>query len=254
VHGEGCWSCFDATEQTQPRALMAERAVDLYLLTEPWVFPGEPDAGVATHAAAGLVRGVADGYALLATSWSASDRLGLLLPRRTDAWMTQVRECHIDEWAAEHGCRLTLPEPRLELAHASIEPGPDEQALGDGVFSEENLVRFFLTMAYLYEWLGILTDSPTGRTALTTTNAKNHACSQLLTARKWLRWITRNREEDTGAAAACLYIASHAEIPRYAAPRRRMPSLRELLRESGSYERLVAFAGSLPDWVTEDDQ
>ncbi len=255
-----CWPCFEATEQTQPLSVMAERASELYRLTEPWVFPGSDASSLATHAAAGIVRAVADGYAQLARAWPASDRVLLLLPRRTDEWITQVRDFHVDEWAAEHGYPLTLPEPIPEVGRTSADAQQFNSSLIEEQSSPQNLVRFFLKMTYSYELLGVLNDSPTGRAAMKSRTLKDRASFDLLIAKKWLLWLMRDREDQAGAAAACVYIAqqlflaSHAEIPSNATPLLRTPALRGLLRESGSYHWLISQAAPLPDWVAEEDE
>jgi hypothetical protein len=51
-----------------------------------------------------------------------------------------------------------------------------------------------------------------------------------------------------GAAVGVRFAKGHA------APRPRMPVLRDLLRESGSYDRIIDQAAPLPDWVTGDDE
>ncbi len=261
VSGGEWWACFESTEQTQPLTVMAQRASELYQLTEPWVFPASEEFSFTTCAAAGLVRGIADGYAQLARAWQASERPVLLLPRRTEEWIAQVRDLHIDEWAAEHGHPLTLPEPTPRLEDIGVDAPQTSASLIEDQFSPENLVRFFLTMAYRYELLAVLNDSPTGRTSIKKSTAlKDDACWQLLNAMKSLHWLMRTRENDAGAAAACVYIAqqlflaAHTEIPPNATPRRRMPTLRDLLRESSSHDSLTTQDAPLPDWVTAENE
>jgi tetratricopeptide (TPR) repeat protein len=256
-----CWSWFEAAGQTLPSAAMAERAVELYRLCEPWAGPEHDASSIAIHAAAAIVRDVADGYALLAGEWAPADRAKLPLPKRAESQRAEfLLELGIDKWAAEHGHPLTVSEAR-----GDIETNDSDQLSGSGShfdqqFAPEHLVRYFLNMAYTYELLGVLFDSVTGRKVLKRKSFRKLASSQLLSGRKWLRRLTPTRLEESGVAAVGLFVAeglflaSYEEISASGMLFPPMSALRGVLRDSGGYDWLVTREAPMPVWVTGKDE
>jgi hypothetical protein len=255
-----CWRWFEARSEKPPRELMTERAIELYRLSEVWAMPGAEESGLAAHAAASMLRDIADGYAMLTRRLTPADRATLPLPQRGDAQRTQlIRTLGVDEWAAEHGHPLALPTHTPDIDEADPE---DVQLLdsrrSEAVDSTEGFVRFFLISVYTYDLLTVLCDSPTGRVAFENENFRNRASWQIARARKWVRWIAPYLEDAEGAAVACVFIAqafflaSHGEVSSRATLLPGVSTLRDLLRQSGSYDWLIAQTAELPQWLTQE--
>jgi hypothetical protein len=306
-----CWRWFEARGEQPAPELMAERATGLYRLIEPWVLAGEEmDTGLAALAAAGEMRVVADGYAMLASRWSATERDTLPLPRRSESQQTRaVRRLRIDEWAAGHGYPLALREPaandgqadpgdellelmnfeaadslirRFGIEEWAVEHGqplarselaadfgladPDDPSLEQGRSTatdsaSRDFVRFFLTLAYTYDLLAVLCDSPAGRQALLSDYFRQYAIRQIADATRWTRWLMPLRELEDAAHAAvfgmliaeAFFLASCGAISSSATLYPGVRNLRDSLHEAGICDWLVDQGAQLPQWLTEND-
>jgi hypothetical protein len=301
-----CWRQFAANGGEPSAEFMASRAVELYRLTEPWVLAGDEDgAGLAARAAAGALRAIADGYAMLARQWSPAERADLPLPQRADDERTQpLRRFGVYDWAAAHGYPLALPQPAADAGQADFyhelleqerseavdslirrfgieawaagrgdplalaEPADAGQAEPDDELLElkrsvsagsvSAFVRFFLTVAYTYDLLVVLCDSPTGRQALRHESFRQNAASQIADARKWVGWLLLRPELEDAFTAATVsvliaqgfFLAACGAIPSGAAL---LPGMRERIREAGVHHWVIDQDVELPRWLAEDD-
>lgn len=136
----------------------------------------------------------------------------------------------------------------------------EEQPRDAGEWTQDALLRFFLTMAYRHDVLAVVCDSPTGRKALTTEYFAQHAAQQISHARRWVGQVTLHMPpEAAGAAVTALlmaqgfFLASHGAVSSSAElfPDRRL--LRACLLEGHTHEWLVDQDAELPQWLTEHD-
>jgi tetratricopeptide (TPR) repeat protein len=260
-NGGDCWRWFEASNDELPLGLMAERAIELYRLSEPWLFSDGDAASLAATAAAGMLRDIADGYALLSRPVGPREREALPLPTRQpeDKRTQLVRDLGIDEWAADLGYPLALPDCTSDTD--AIEAGEQllEQTRAEVEDSTERFLAYFLTSAHAYDLLCALADSESGRHALQDENLKNYATWQLKRARKWVRWYGPQVQDAAGAALASLFIAqgfflaSHGAIPTRAALFPDPSTLRFLLHETGAHEWLISQDAEIPQSLSEDD-
>jgi tetratricopeptide (TPR) repeat protein len=248
VEGE-CWRFFDPPRRDASQEEMAERAVKLYRLTEHWV---SNDGGeLAVQAAAGFVRDIADGYALLAGRWSAAELARLPLPERAQARRAGlIRRFGIDEWLAEHGCAGVF-----EAAEEDAYDLPTRERDG-GQQSDDAPAfwQFFLTTLHIYGLRLALCDSATGREILSNDNLRSLACGRLSLARRWVRWLGPEHEL-APAAMVSLLVAEGFFLTSYGDPRSSeaiFPSkhlLREVLDDEDLRNQLEDENGALPAWL-----
>ena len=263
-NGGDCWRWFEARDEQPAPELMAHRATELYRLIEPWLLAGEEmETGLAALAAAAGLRLVADGYAMLARRWSATERDALPLPQRAESQHERVvRRLRIDEWAAGHGHPLALREPAANEAQA--DPGDEPLDQGGSAaadFASRDFVRFFLTVVYTYDLLVVLCDSPTGRQAMHSDYLRQYAIRQIADATRWIRWLIPLRElEDEGGAvvfgmliAEAFFLVSCGAVSSSATLYPGVRIMRDNLREAGICDWLVEQGARLPQWLTEND-
>ena len=81
-NGGECWQLFVATEEEPVRDALAERAIELYRLTEPWALTDDEATGDASQFAASMLRDIADCYAMLSPLLTPEQRSALPLPQR----------------------------------------------------------------------------------------------------------------------------------------------------------------------------
>jgi tetratricopeptide (TPR) repeat protein len=254
-----CWRWFDASDQRIPTAEMAKRAIELYRLSEPWALADEGSSGLAAQAAAGMLRDIADGYAMLARPLSRKKRDALPLPQRRDDERTAlIRRYGIDEWAAELGWRLDLPEVRGGTEHEEYRAERPSGSSADLTDSPNEFVRFFLASAFGYELLTMLCDSHSGREALRNDYFTDYGSYRIAEARRWVRRLTSQVPDAAGAAIAALLMAQTlfrasqlTESPDdMLVPS--MSALRDLLREDDTYNWLLREDVELPAWLADD--
>ncbi len=254
-----CWRWFAADSEEPARGLMVDRALELYRLTEQWLTPGE-DRPIAAQAAASWLRDIADGYAMLACSWSAADRDSLPLPRRAEDQRAElIRRFGIDEWAAELGHPLAPSEPAEAVGKAEAGEQPLEPASAEPVESARRFLPHFLSAAFNYELLAVLCDSPSGREVLKNEDFRLYSSREISHARKWTRWLWPCQEDGSEAALASVLIAEGWFIASWgtaSSSASLFPSrsiLRQLLGEDDTQKWLLDQEVQLPPWLTEDD-
>lgn len=243
-----CWRFLDPPLPDAPQQEMAERAVNLYRLTEPWVRCEE--GSLAAQVAAGFLRDIADGYALLAKSWSAEELARLPLPERAeDQRATVIRRFGIDDWLAERGLgHLSEFTDNVEDdGRLSVRATHEER-------DSEKFWAFFLSTVHNYGLRLALRDSPSGRQILHDAYLRDLACLQLGTARRWVRWLGSDHEV-APAAVLSLFIAQGSFMTSYTEPQsshKIFPSkrlLREMLDDVDFRRRLEDEDGVLPTWL-----
>jgi tetratricopeptide (TPR) repeat protein len=254
-----CWRTFEGAGEERPQ-VMAERAIELYRLTEPWALPTGEQSGLAAHLAASMLRDIADGYAMLASPSTPAERSALPLPQRGENQRTQlIRRFGVDGWAADLGHPLALPESAEHVEPTAAPEQQLEQARSLALESASSFARFFLVAAHTHDLLVVLCDSPTGRDALQDQHVRSHATRQIADARKWVRRLMPHLGGAAGATAASVliaqafFLASHAKVSSSADLYPTTPMLRDLLRENETYAWLSDQELELPPWITEDD-
>ena len=256
VNGGDCWQWFDAIDEEPPRDAMAQRAIELYRLTEPWALADDDSAGGAAQFAAGMLRDIADGYAMLTRPLTADQRRAL--PQRAESTRAQlIRTFGADVWADEHGYPLLLPEPDEDTENANLCEGQPPQA---GGWTPEAFLRFFLTAAYTHDLVALACDSPTGRQALRDVRFGQRAAQQISEARRWARQVTLHMPpQAAGAAIASLlinqafFLASHGAVPSSAQLFPTTGLLRDCLHDAHTDDWLCDQDVVLPEWLAETD-
>ncbi|HET7047616.1 MAG TPA: tetratricopeptide repeat protein, partial [Solirubrobacteraceae bacterium] len=217
INDGDCWRWFDTTDDELPRDTMAERAIDLYRLTEPWALADDDAACDAAQFAAAIVRDIADGYAMLTRPVTADQRRSMPFPQRAESARAQlIRTFGADTWAAKHGHPLLLPEPDQDAENTDRCEGQPPQAGGR---TPEAFLRFFLTAAYTHDLVALACDSRTVRQALRDARFGQRAAQQISEARRWARRVTIHMPpEAAGVAIASLlmnqafFVASQGAI------------------------------------------
>jgi tetratricopeptide (TPR) repeat protein len=256
VNRSECWRWFESGCEEPPRSLMAEQAVDLYRLTEPWVAGDGRDSNLAPQAAASILRDVADGYAMLTRRWSPEARRALPLPKLAEGQRRAlIRRFGVDDWAADLGHPVILPQPAEHAEESDAEPAGQWDS--DPFRSAPRFLDFLLTMAYSYELLEILWDSPSGRDILTNENFRLLAAQHISTARKWIRWFGPDSDAASGAGAILLiaqafFLATYRGTPSNTALFPGSMALGDLFREHRTYDWLLGQDVRLPHWITQE--
>jgi hypothetical protein len=245
-----CWRYFDPPPPNPPWEEMAERAVRLYRLTEPWMDADE--GSLAAEAAVGFLSAIADGYALLAGTWLPDEPARLPLPKRTETEQTGLmRPFGLDEWLTEHGLQPLITN--------FAEPDDDDPTYGGEREDEragDRLWPLLLGLLHNYGLRLTLCDSAKGREVLQDVNLRNLARSALYTAKQELCRLGPDHDLSPVAVGCLLargsFMTSHAE-PRSSQdvhPNRH--SLRQVLRNDQEFpERVDDKGGVLPTWLTE---
>jgi tetratricopeptide (TPR) repeat protein len=204
-----CWSWFSDQTTNPPVDLMAERALELYHLTEPFLAQSPDRWDFVVQFAMGALRDIADGYAMLTRSWSVSDRAALPLPEEAEQQRGQLIERFgIADWAAESG----HPLESSASAHAADNAEGDADRLEEQRTEREESTPSFLrhvqAAVFNYTLLAVLCDSQRGRELLNTNEGLRLRAPQLIrNARTWLRWLGPNQEETAGLSMGWLLIA-----------------------------------------------
>ena len=254
-----CWRWFEATDEEPPRDTMAERASELYRLTETWTLADEDEAaGEAAQFAASMLRDIADGYAMLTRQLTSEQRRALPLPQRAESQRAQlIRTFGADDWAAEHGYRVLLTQPAGGVGDAG---SCEEQSHDVGGWTQDAFLRFFLTSAHRHDLLAVACDSPTGRQALSHDLFGQHAAQQISEARRWARQATLHMPPEAASAAVTallmaqgFFVASHgattSSIDLF--PGRAL--LRDRLHKEHTHNWLLERDAELPQWLAETD-
>ena len=257
-NGGECWQRFEATEEEPGRDALAERAIELYRLTEPWALTDDEATGDASQFAASMLRDIADGYAMLAPRLTPEQRSALPLPQRAESKRAQlILAFGADEWAAEHGYPICLTETEGEVDR---DCSCEEQPRDAGEWTQDALLRFFLTMAYRHDVLAVVCDSPTGRKALTNEYFAQHAAQQISHARRWVGHVTLHMPPDVAGAAVTsllmtqgFFLACHGAVSSSAELFPDRGLLLACLHEGHTYEWLLDQDVELPQWLTEHD-
>jgi tetratricopeptide (TPR) repeat protein len=257
-NGGECWRWFEATDEEPPRDTMAERAIELYRLTEPWALADDEAAGDAAQFAASMLRDIADGYAMLTRQLTSEQRRSLPLPRRAEGKRAQlIRTFGADDWATEHGYQLLLPEPAGDVDDAGR---CEEQSHDNGGWTQDAFLRFFLTSAHRHDLPALACDFPTGRQALSDDLFGQHAAQQISEARRWARQATLHMppEAATAAITALLmaqgfFVASHGVPSSSAELFPGTALLRDCLHKGRTYYWLLERDADLPQRLAETD-
>ena len=159
VNDGECWDVF-AGKVNISAETAASRALSQYAVSQLW-----PDDTASVITAVGIVRAVADGYALLSGSWSAAERAALPLPQRDQANLPKVvSDYELDVWARSAGQELVPSGPRRRRSGwRASHKSPV------GVQTPDAVERFRREMAkclYLYEAIRVLGRSREGREVL----------------------------------------------------------------------------------------
>lgn len=246
VNDGSYWTIFEGRNQRFATEDLAERAIRLYLVSEPLAISTDGGRPTAADVAAALVRDVADGYALLAGDWTPAERAQLPLPTEAeDGRLELIREFGVDEWAANHGHPLRTASRTPTPRHTREASAP-----GEGFDVEEfdrRLGRTTMRLACVYELARVLADTTGGRQALRHKVFRGLAIHFLRSARTTLRALAIADEGDERAAilvahrfiAQGLFTASHSRLGASADLFPPPESLQALLRESGAYEWLA---------------
>jgi hypothetical protein len=171
----------------------ARRAADAYALTTPFVDSCAEDNARATPAdyAAGVLRELADGYALVSFQWTPEllaelqvDSSQLPMPERR-ALEGALHRNGVDVWLATQGFPISLPE--REDDESSSSPAIPSEAGEAGV---ADLLAGFTAAVAGYRRLGALRQSLGGNRAILDTRAslREAACTNLVLARRWLTY------------------------------------------------------------------
>jgi hypothetical protein len=257
-NGSECWRRFEATDEEPPRDTMAERAIELYRLTEPWALADDESADDAAQFAASMLRDIADGYALLTGQFTAEQRRALPLPQRAESQRAQlIRTFGADDWAAVHGYQILPAEPADDLDDTC---SCAEQSDDVGGWTQGAFLRFFLTAAYRHDLLGLACDSPTGRIALTENYFGQRAVHQISEARRWVRQATLYMPPEAAVAAVTallmaqgFFLASHDAISASAELFPGRALLRDCLHKAHTYDWLLNQDVEPPQWLAEKD-
>jgi tetratricopeptide (TPR) repeat protein len=251
LNGDSWLLLATAGSEPQARQLLAERAIELYRQTEPWLSDEAGENNGAIFCAAMGIRNIADGYAMLSRYTRAPDRAALPLPiRPLMEW--GIRLSSTDEWAAELGHPLTLQESP-DAARQLLE---EERAREDGSGSE--FVWVFLAAVTHFEMLAALCASANGRDALQTEGLRDFASWRIGSARRWAASTGRRQQEAAGAAVAsqliaeAYFVASYGEASPCAAPFPSRKVLQDILRSSDADKWLQQQDVDLPAWLVED--
>jgi len=251
VYNSDCWLEF-ATSGDDPDSLkaMEDRALTLYHETAQWLDSDAEAWDSPATAAAGVLRQIADGYALLAQKWSGSTREGLSLPSSLLLEFA-MRQFGIDHWAAEQGYPLQLRDTS-DLAEDLVQSEHDRS----GDWDPELPNRFIASLRH-YEMLILLCDAPRGREALHSNLLKSFAGVRINEARQVAGWVWQHQEEAAGVASASIFIAQAYFIATHgtlASSRDIFPGrhlLREILRQSDAHVWLEHHNVELPDWLND---
>ncbi len=249
-----CWAVFEG-EQTITRADATQRAMQLYRVSEPWAF-SEFGAPGAVDMAAGIVREVADGYALLALPRSESERSVLPVPKLSGLERDRaLHEFGVDDWSREHGHPINLrtsdpDDPAVpKTATGADRPGWDDV--------EESFVHGVIRAIFEIEIADILSRSRGGRQALHDKLFTALAISNLSLARRWLQQLAPLGETDPRVglmivfqmAARGLFVTSHDASDDATPGLIPTDRLRDLLHETDGYEWLADHDIPLPGWA-----
>lgn len=244
-----CWHEFarhDADESVMNA--VAQRALELYRETEGWLTSEIDNLNTPVVVAAGVVRQIADGYALLAQRWSASNRERLSMPSE-HLLTSAIRTSGLDQWLAARGHPVELNACE-DLIDDLIR---NEHEKSDQV--DADLAGRFIASVRQYEMLEILCGSPRGRAALKTRPLRGHAAWRLSGARSNAGWAWQQLEHAAGAAVVGIYVAEAYFVAAHAEPESSadiFPTrefLRSLLRDSDTYGWLETQDIELPDWL-----
>jgi tetratricopeptide (TPR) repeat protein len=266
AHAGDCWFQFaTAEDDSLTRNRMADRAVDLYLRTLPWILDAlepdedddeeeeEGDEKIRPFLAAMTLRSIADGYALL--SISTVNRANLPLPVR-GLFEWACGRFGIDDWAAEHGHPLAHPQPTEAVEQLLGEERTKmlEQLDTGETDLDRKFASGFSVAAWSYHVLSFLAASQVGREAVRDQRLRAFAVTQIAQARQWAGWANHRMEEAAGAAAVMLlmaqsvYLISHTDDPTGALAHPSQAALRELLDDTEALEWLQDREAELPPW------
>ena len=254
MNGGECWRWFETIDEEPPTDTMAQRATELYRLTQPWALADVGAEGDAAQFVASMLRDIADGYAMLTRPLTSEQRRALPPPQRAESKRTQlIRTFGVDDWAAEHGYPLLHAEPAADVDDTRSR---DEQSHDVDGTTQDAFLRFFLTSAYRHELVALACDSPTGRQALSAFG--QHAAQQIGEARRWVAQALHMAPEAAGAAVTALLVAQGF----FAASRGAISSraelfpdralLRDALHEAHTYDWLLNQNAELPHWLVAE--
>ena len=260
VAGDDSWRFFDAPDSEIHTTKMADRAVELYRLSEPWTLDDEEKSGLAAQAAAGMIRDVADGYAMLSRPLDQQQRRALPLPQRQQSQRAAlIRRFGIDEWAAHLGWPLDIPERDDDIGGEELSGKGLTRTSTTLTAAPDEFLRFFVASAYGHELLAMLCDSPTGREALGNIYFKHYAGYRIAEARRWVHRLRLQVPDATNAAIAAVlmaeafFLASHGAVSSSGMLVPSMFALRDQLRGDGTHDWLHEQGLHLPMWLEEGD-
>jgi len=250
LHNGDVWLQFATCgDDETTRRTMAERALELYGKTQTWLASATGSLDTPAGAAASVIRGIADGYALLSKSWGSTSRNSLSLPSQL-LGEAGLREVGLDTWAAAMGHPLEFSAPE-DLAEDFVQ---DQREMTEQLDAPD-LAGIFVGYMRQYEMLEILCDSPSGRAALQNDALMSYSVARINETRELVAWIWQQLDDAIGLAAALLYIAealfvaTHTDIGSSGELFPTREFLRSLLQESEAYDWLDGEDVELPEWL-----
>lgn len=249
--------------ETPESLMLAERAIALYAFTNKVLESAGRQRGAFSEPAlvgAGLLREFADGYALASFGWTTLhfERLkvdagdnNIPLPRRNELEGI-VSARGVDDWIESLGYSLA----RRPAGAADARPREEEVVRDDT--GAEGLVSDWGLSLDGYCRAEELRQSPRGRRILFSIRDLLHeaAISNLVLARRWLRWARARMGPDPQAACVvwqlstqAVFEMSHAESDKALAELHTPTAdfLASLLQEEGALEWLGKHGALVPD-------
>lgn len=250
---------------TPESPLLAERAISIYAFTDPVLqraSSGSPTPSEPAIVATGLLRELADGYALASFGWTTSvlrtlgvDRRdnGIPLPDRNDLERLIAAQ-GVSEWCESFGYSIALRE-----ADPLRESGPGRDVVRDDTGAAGLVSDWCLSLnGYCRAEASRLT--PRGRSIVLNVQGslRDAAAPNLVLARRWVRWARARMGAEAQAvcvvwqlAAEAMFEIAHARSEEALAQLRiPSPELLAVLLEDGAIEWLELHGASIPECLT----
>lgn len=228
----------------------ARRAVEVYRTTAPLIGPRLAfEAEEPYDHAIGVLRMVADAWAMRSQRWTASELEGLRIPTR-DVIELFVRLYDLDEWARSLGRSLDLGAPGVPEEAWPVQ-------VREAEVSADDLAARFVTAASAYGQVLDLRESAVGREQLRSDEFRRAACAEIGQGRAWLVWARAHVSTDGELVALGMLFISQAVFVACCDPQpeeRLFPTsgfLRALLAKTDARGWLVDHGAELPDWLTD---
>jgi hypothetical protein len=230
--------------------LMVARAVALYARTGPVIETriNEPKAE-AIDRAVGVLREVADAAAMRSRRWTPAGGKEPRIPTRAVIEL-MIRLDDVDDWAAELGHPLDLPESGVPDEVWPLEDPPPELQPDDFISVWDSIAETFDVFVNAREDLSEYGEGEHRETL------REVVCELIDGARSWVPWARGHLATDAEPlAVACLFMAQGMFVVAWEASDRApvFPSvgfLREFLGGTGALDWLAEQGGAPPEWLT----